>query len=157
MKQVISDWYRQPEKFFLYNAGIVKRSRTAIVIDPGMTKSEIDGIKHFLSDHELYCAAIILTHFHWDHILGAGMFGQVDVHAHLLFQEEQDRHRIASGKAIQKWAEESGEIPLTVADFPDPTVITAGDTTLRIERKELRLLHTPGHTADHLSILDESR
>ena len=156
MEQVNNDWYRQQGKFFFYNAGIVKSGRAAIVIDPGMTKSEFDGINHFLDNEELSCPAIILTHFHWDHILGAGMFGQVHIHTHQCFQAEQDHHRIASGKAIQKWVMESGEIPLAVADFPDPTVLTAGNSTLKIENKVLSFLHTPGHTADHLSILDES-
>jgi hydroxyacylglutathione hydrolase len=72
---------------------------------------------------------VLLTHHHWDHVVGAGELGRrfgVPVVAHELCAQQLE-----------------GKVSETIADGD---VIASGE--LRIEA-----MHTPGHCADHLALL----
>jgi glyoxylase-like metal-dependent hydrolase (beta-lactamase superfamily II) len=78
MKQIDDHWAYQPGEHFRYNAGLVASQGKAFLIDPGMTRNEIRDIQAFLANSGLKCEGIILTHFHWDHIMGANDFEHVE-------------------------------------------------------------------------------
>lgn len=156
MEHLINGWYLQQGNHFRYNAGIVAFDGGSVLIDPGMTFREIEDIRYFLMEQGLPCNAVILTHFHWDHILGTGKFAKAAIHAHQSFPTEQENHQLASVSAIIKWAEETGEMPLNVENFPIPAELHSENNITSFGTRDLRLLHTPGHTADHLSIFDDN-
>ena len=75
MEQIDDRWAYQPGEYFRFNAGVICSPESAFLIDPGMTGKEIRDLQGFLADTGRTCEGIILTHFHWDHILGANRFG----------------------------------------------------------------------------------
>ena len=75
---------------------------------------------------------IVLTHSHFDHAGG-------------LSESEQ----LASGASIWAGAEDAPEIPTIDGRVVRP--VTDGDRV-----GELRVMHTPGHTAGHISLLHEA-
>lgn len=88
MKQINDHWAYQPGEHFRYNAGLVTGNGHALLIDPGMTRNEIRNIQGFLANSGMKCEGIILTHFHWDHIMGANDYGYLDIYAHKEFPRE---------------------------------------------------------------------
>ena len=156
MEQIDDRWAYQPGEHFLFNAGVICSPESAFLIDPGMTGKEIRDLQGFLADTGRTCEGIILTHFHWDHILGANSFGQRDIFAHQQFPGEQSAHLQGTGSAIEKWAAASNEKALKPEDFPVPNHLLEDGSRLLVGDTSLLILHTPGHTSDHISIFDES-
>lgn len=157
MIQIDDRWAYQPGEHFRYNAGVICDADRAFLIDPGMTGKEIHDLQGFLANTGRNCAGIILTHFHWDHILGANNFGHTDIFAHQQFPGEQRTHLQGTGSAIEKWAASSNEKPLKPEAFPIPNHLLEDGNRLQVGETSLLILHTPGHTSDHISIFDESR
>lgn len=156
MKQFDDHWAFQPGEHFRYNAGLVAIQGKAFLLDPGMTRNEIHDIQAFLANSGLKCEGIILTHFHWDHIMGVNDFGNVDIFTHKKFPGEIKAHLQDAHRAIVKWAAESNEEAISTEDFPVPVHQLDDGSHLRVGDMDLVIYHTPGHTSDHISIFEES-
>lgn len=145
----------QPGKYYRYNAGAFLFRGQAALIDPGMTVSELSAIHQFLVEEEAQVVAVILTHFHWDHLLGARSYSNTSVLASFGFTSELTRYITKTRAAIDHWAAEEKEdvpevnLPIEVLPIGDNFPITLGGLILRP-------LYTLGHTADHLSIFEET-
>ena len=96
------------------------------VIDPGPDSEE--HLQRILQEAGAGISAILITHGHPDHALGA------------------DRLRELSGAPILAWSREG---------TPDADQTLSDGTTIHLGRRRLRALHTPGHRFDHLSFLLE--
>lgn len=155
MKQINDRWYYLSGHHFSYNAGLYTSHGRAILIDPGMTRDEIKNIHKFLEDSCLKSEGIILTHFHWDHILGVNNFGITDIYTHKRFPGELEDHRQATYRSIKKWAIEANEETLSLEKFPVPNHLMDDGNHLTVGGSNLLLLHSPGHTMDHLSVFDD--
>jgi glyoxylase-like metal-dependent hydrolase (beta-lactamase superfamily II) len=57
-------------RLFSYNAGVFSSGGAAVLIDPGIYPDEIDAIRNHVGASGAELAAIIITHSHWDHVLG---------------------------------------------------------------------------------------
>ncbi len=121
-----------------------------------MTRNEIRNIQGFLANSGMKCEGIILTHFHWDHIMGANDYGYLDIYAHKEFPRELKAHLQETNRAIEKWAAESNEVSLKPDDFPAPNHLLEDGSRLCVGDTNLVFFHTPGHTSDHVSIFEES-
>src|SRR5438270_9548780 len=71
-------WVTQSELFHT-NSGIWIAAGDACLVDPGIYPEEIAGIVRFVADLGATVRMIILTHSHWDHILGPEHFPGVRV------------------------------------------------------------------------------
>lgn len=117
-----------------------EESKEAIVID---VPSEPTVIQDYLKKHELNLKAILLTHGHCDHILGAV----------LLKEATQAPIYIHEGDQIMV---SSVDINLS-ARFPEGPIAFKGDVTLKGgETLEfgpiaVQVYHTPGHTLGSVS------
>ena len=148
-------WY-QPGKYYRYNAGVFLSRGQAALIDPGMTFSELAAIRQFLAEEEAQVCVLMLTHFHWDHLMGAGLdWGKVRLLAHTRFGEEFTRHLTANRAAIDSWATEAKE-DISVLNLHQEILPVDIDIPINLGDLRLRPLYTPGHTADHLSIFEET-
>lgn len=59
------------------NCYIVYNGNNAVIFDPGCrSKREIDEIEIFIEEKSLNVLAVILTHCHFDHILGVDIFAE---------------------------------------------------------------------------------
>ena len=55
---------------FFYNSGTLISKGQACLIDPGLRPDEIKAISDFVAERGAVPQTIILTHAHWDHLLG---------------------------------------------------------------------------------------
>ncbi len=137
------------------NSGLFLSEGRACLIDPGIFPEEIEEIKRFLLDRQAEPQAIVLTHSHWDHLLGPERFPGVQVIAQANYLKET-----SGGRAedllwqIEEWEEEYGlerEKPFVI---PQPDKTFKRRLTLKLGGLELRLVHAPGHAADHLVVYE---
>jgi glyoxylase-like metal-dependent hydrolase (beta-lactamase superfamily II) len=108
----------------LTNCYILISNKEAVVIDPGA------GLKKILKEIEgKKLKYIILTHYHWDHILGA-----------IKLKEK-------TGAKILIHKGEKNFIKFQPDQFLD------GGEEIKIGNEYLKIIHTPGHTKGSISIL----
>ncbi len=111
-----------------------QRTREAILVDP---ERDVDRYLEIARQEGLRIVAVTETHIHADFLSGARELAQRDPAVRLCLSDEGDadwkyRWPDADGRAWSK--------------------LRHGDS-IRIGHVELRALHTPGHTPEHLSFL----
>jgi glyoxylase-like metal-dependent hydrolase (beta-lactamase superfamily II) len=142
-----------------YNSGIFIGEGQAALIDPGMFPDEIDGISQFVAEHEAESTCIVLTHSHWDHILGPGHFPGVRVIAQRNFRSAEfgmmnaERRKKTLGE-IERWEEENDVRRSTPFSVPFPNATFDGSMMLMLGRRPLQLIHAPGHWPDQLVVYE---
>ena len=105
-------------------------SKQACLIDPAVYDKKIYEV---ILSKELHLAYIILTHGHFDHILGANEFRNrtgAKIAAHVLETEYLEN----PSKSLT-----GGETVSTDIVLKEDNILTFGDITLKV-------IHTPGHT-----------
>ncbi len=160
------DWFPQP---YPPNVHLVVDGEEGALIDAGFSddqsiNSRLEALRGFAG---LKLRYIVITHHHFDHSSGA----------HRLREETGARIVMHRDEAplLQRAADE--ELPSDVDAPPDrqefreqtlrfrrdgakgaPDELVSDGDTLRVGGLTLRMVHTPGHTAGHLSpFLEESR
>ena len=160
------DWFPQP---YPPNVHLVVDGEEGALIDAGFSDdqsitSRLEALRSFAGLRLRY---IVITHHHFDHSSGA----------HRLREETGARIVMHRDEAplLQRAAEE--ELPSDVDAPPDrqqfreqtlrfrrdgakgaPDELVSDGDTLRVGGLTLRMVHTPGHTAGHLSpFLEEGR
>jgi glyoxylase-like metal-dependent hydrolase (beta-lactamase superfamily II) len=122
-----------------------EETKEAVVIDPGGDEDEIlETLKH----HGLQCKLIIDTHGHFDHVdanqpVKEATGAPIAIHsldAHMLTRPSQDALLFTGNRARTSKA----DILLKEGD-----VLTFG-------KYRLKVLHTPGHTPGHISLVLEN-
>jgi len=124
------------------NCYVVRASRTAadaVVVDPG---ADAAALRLELARSGARCAAILVTHCHWDHIgavadLAEGTGAPVHISDDEAFVlERPDDVYGALGVRIRGWT---------------PEVRLAGDERLTLAGVEFETLRVPGHSPGHLA------
>lgn len=114
-----------------------------IIIDTGL---QAEPLIDFLQKHKLNPLALIFTHGHPDHIMGASAlredFPQVQVYIHAL-----DAKLLVSPPSLLAAMAGMRIRPAAPAD-----VLIEGPTTIEIADIALDVLHTPGHTAGSICL-----
>ena len=110
-------------------------SKEAIVIDPG---AEAEKILNYLTEKDLVCKGILLTHGHFDHIMAVKELAnitQANVYAHEVESELlQDANKNCSSHIRCEY----GLVPDVL--LKDGEIITLAGL-------DINVIHTPGHTA----------
>ncbi len=133
-------------------AGAVVTPVGAVVIDTLPLPIESREMAEFLAER---CPTgvryVILTHYHADHTYGAYLYPDASVVAHA-----RCRDLLASlgEEALQRAKEEAPELAEVTLRLPDLT-LDEGEMVLNVDGKTLRLLWTPGHSEDTLSVFVE--
>lgn len=111
-------------------------SKECLIID---TALEAEELIHFLTEHELNPAAVLLTHGHIDHIGGLNLlrerYPDTKVYVHKLDAE------MLAGAESNLWVLMAKPFSTAPADF----LVDAGDT-IDVAGIRFSVLHTPGHT-----------
>ena len=134
-------------------AGLIVTPKGGIVIDslPFPTESHKMArfARHICSDGVQY---VILTHYHSDHTYGAHLFPQAEVVSHALCRDLI----VDSGRpALKRAQEEMPELEEIMLPLPDVT-FDEGDLLLHLGGWVVRLIHSPGHTADSIMVYVEN-
>lgn len=134
-----------------YNAGVFINGGQAILVDPGLFPDEVDQIRAHIYAQAAAPTRIVLTHSHWDHVLGPEYFPGVPV----VQQAESTgvlhafRHEIE--RQVTEWERQNRverELPFVM---PEPDQTFAEELTLG----DLRLMHAPGHAPEALVVWSE--
>ncbi|MCP4539935.1 MAG: MBL fold metallo-hydrolase [Chloroflexi bacterium] len=145
-------WVAQ-SKLYATNSSIFISQGQAALIDPGIYPNEITAIARFVTEQNATPQAIIITHSHWDHILGPEQSPGVQVVAQANYvQETSGVYQAKLLRQIADWEAQSGierEQPFTI---PHPDVTFEKTSTLDVGDLSLHLDHTPGHAADELVV-----
>jgi hydroxyacylglutathione hydrolase len=123
------------------NCYVVRASRSAdeaVVVDPSGEAAKLELELEGLGAH---CSAILITHGHWDHLLGVAELAEgTGAPVHMAEDERALLENLAE------------LVPTGVhARGYTPDVLLAGDETLQLAGIEFETLRVPGHSPGHLA------
>jgi glyoxylase-like metal-dependent hydrolase (beta-lactamase superfamily II) len=121
---------------------------TCVFIDPGCYGDrELQRLKDFVADNQLHPDKILLTHGHFDHILGVEDVARtwaIDAWIHPADHEQMVRSEEWCAQLGLAFKPYSG----TLHDIADGDIISFGET-------DLKVIETPGHTQGGVCFLCE--
>jgi hydroxyacylglutathione hydrolase len=110
----------------------------AVVIDPG---AEADRLLRSLEEREARCAAILITHGHWDHL--GGVADLAEATGAPVYMAEDERVLLED---LNSFTPPGVELRPYV-----PDVGLNGDETLELGHVSFLVLRVPGHSPAHLA------
>jgi glyoxylase-like metal-dependent hydrolase (beta-lactamase superfamily II) len=144
-------WF-QSEVYAQVTAGVVAGPQWAVVIDTLALPEETLAMRDFIEEElDVPVRYIIDTHSHADHAWGNGFFPGATVIAHTLCRKALIERGPAALESARKLNSVFKKIKLT----PPQIVFDQGSLSLRVGKKNLNLIITPGHSEDGISILVE--
>jgi glyoxylase-like metal-dependent hydrolase (beta-lactamase superfamily II) len=144
-------WYAQSE-FFYTNSGVFLSEGEALLIDPCMRPEEIDTLAAWVEAQGARPKWLVLTHSHWDHILGPERLPGVRTLAQAEYPAVAARDREGIRAEVEKWEARLGRRRAEPFRVPAPDEIVHDGHKLILGGLELWLLHVPGHAADQLAV-----
>lgn len=118
-------------------------SKSAVVLDPG---GEIQKILSRLSELDLTCEQVWLTHSHLDHCGGvAKLIAATSAKLFAHSSEKEMRLRVVD-EAVS-----FGLSPDEFENCPEPDTYLEEGNTVAVGRFEFKVLHIPGHSPGHLA------
>jgi cyclase len=144
-------WF-QSEIYAQVTAGVVTGPLWAVVIDTLALPEETLAMRNFIEEElNVPVRYIINTHYHADHSWGNCFFPGATIIAHSLTRDailgkgatslESAKHQNATFKQIKL--------------VPPHLTFNQGELSLRVGKKNLIMMRTPGHSKDGISILIE--
>ncbi len=135
--------YSNPE--WDLNIYLITGKKYNYLIDTGLGSTCVDAVKNYLKK-DTKKTMVINTHYHWDHVWGNDSIKENTLIVHELCLEMLlscwDKMLAKNNRFCL------GEVQLKLPDL-------VFEKELYFPEDRIRLFHTPGHTADSISILDE--
>lgn len=144
-------WF-QSEIYAQVTAGAVTGPQWAVVIDTLALPEETLAMRSFIEEElNVPVRYVINTHYHADHSWGNCFFPGATILSHALTRSSMIEKGQASLEAARK---QNSSFRQTKIITPHLT-FSDGSLTLRVGKKNLILMPTPGHSIDGISILVE--
>ena len=144
-------WF-QSEIYAQVTAGVVTGPQWAVIIDTLATPEETLEMRTYIEEQlNVPVHYIINTHSHADHTWGNCFFPGATLIAHALCRKLFEE----KGQSALELARQQNPIFKQVKLVPPHLTFTQGQLSLRIGKKNLILLPTPGHSHDSISVLVE--
>ena len=154
-KQLTSHLWVTQSALFATNSGIVLSEDEACLIDPGIAPETIKDIARFVADQGATPRAIVLTHAHWDHVMGPEHFPGVPVIAHADYLRVLREHGADLYRQIDAWEVQAHIRRPRPFLLPKPTYTFDTALTLALGDTRLRVFHAPGHAPDQAAVYHE--
>ncbi|MEN2994656.1 MAG: MBL fold metallo-hydrolase [Thermodesulfovibrio sp.] len=119
-----------------------EQTKDAFLIDPG---DEPDLVLDFIKQEGLNVKYIICTHGHFDHI-GAIKEIKDATGAQVILHKEEIEIYKNSPKVAKDF------FGIEIESQPEPDILIDNDDTVKIFHKEVKFLHTPGHSPGSMCI-----
>ena len=123
---------------------IYAENKEAIIIDPGFyEKSEQDIFFDFINKNKLNPTVLLNTHAHIDHVLGNNLVVSefnIPYHLHAL--------DVPVLESVKNYAHLYGF--QSYLESPSPTNYLEEGKSIFLNNKEIKVLHTPGHSPGHV-------
>ncbi len=133
-------------------AGVIVTPDGVVMIDTLPFPVETREIAHFVSRWaHSKVRYLILTHYHADHTYGAYLFPQAQVIMHELGRQLLCTRGEEGLNAARAEAPELEEVVL----LSPHVTLNDGEAVIHLGNKTLRLIWTPGHSSDMISVLVE--
>jgi cyclase len=144
-------WF-QSEIYAQVTAGVVTGPQWAVVIDTLALPDEALAMRAYIEEElAVPVRYIINTHYHADHSWGNCFFPGATVISHYLCRELMSE----KGQAALEGAKRQNPVFKQVKLVLPQMTFEEGEFSLRVGKKNLILIHTPGHSRDGLSVLIE--
>jgi len=128
-----------------FNIHLIMGNRYNYIIDTGLGSLSIAPIKEYIKNDKKPII-IINTHYHWDHIWGNSTFKDCIIISHKICREMIELNWWDMLEKNKKYFQ--GEVEMCL---PNLTF----EKELYFSEDKIRILYTPGHTIDSISVLDE--
>ncbi len=144
-------WF-QSEVYAQVTAGVIVGPQWAVLIDTLALPEESLAIRDFVErEVGVQVRYIINTHYHADHTWGNCFFPGATVIAHALCRQLLEERGIPSLETACKQNPIFKQVKIVLPHF----TFNQGVLTLRVGKKNLTILPSPGHSQDGLSVLVE--
>lgn len=153
MQQLTPNLWINSSDLFTYHSGIFVSENRAAVIDPGLKQKEIDALAEFARAQNWQVDAVILTHAHWDHLLGADAFPNARIYAQRVYLDASRNDAARIARHIEKTTALERTAPFVI---PMPHETFDEKMRVQIGVLALELQHTPGHAPDHLFVYERA-
>lgn len=141
-----------PSRSMAYNAGAIISGGEACLIDPGPHPDETAALAELVERQGAAVRLIVLTHSHWDHILGPERLPPAPVIAHAGYPAETAVAAPQILRQIARWEERFGYARAAPFVIPPADRALADGAELDLGGLTLRLIHIPGHAADQIAV-----
>ena len=139
--------FSQPmTKDYDLNLGLILAKNRNYVIDTGLGSGSVVPVLEYIGNSPKPII-VINTHCHWDHIWGNWVFENSLIISHALCRELEDKHWDDVLKENSKSVD--GEVRKCLPNL----VFERG---LYFPDDGIKVFHSPGHTADCISVFDEA-
>lgn len=129
---------------FQENTYVVSNGQDAVIFDPGCySKEEETLLAEFIAEEKLQIHAVLFTHAHIDHILGAHFCKHTFQAPHYLHPNDFE-----TWKAVGRYADVYGFQGYKALDLPENTL--QHGQTLYFGSLQFSVYHTPGHAPGHV-------
>lgn len=144
-------WF-QSEVYAQVTAGAVTGPQWAVVIDTLALPEETLAMRSFIEESlNVPVRYIINTHYHADHSWGNCFFPGATIISHTQSREILAAKGSASLEAARRQNQSFRQVKLTLPHI----TFSEGNMTLRVGKKNIILMPTPGHSSDGISALVE--
>lgn len=144
-------WF-QSEVYAQVTAGAVTGPQWAVVIDTLAIPDETLAVRSFIEEElGVPVRYIINTHYHADHSWGNCFFPGATILAHTLTRQLMEEKGPPSLDAARRQNTAFRQVKLVMPHL----TFSEGTLTLRVGKKNLILMPTPGHSRDGISVLVE--
>lgn len=133
-----------------YNAGVLLVEGRAWLVDPGVFPEEVDAVRRFAEGRKAKPAAVILTHYHWDHILGPERLAGIPVIAQARAADVIAEHGSTIGKQVNQWLRDNDVRHDGGFRTPKPDRLV----TERLRLGGLEFIAAPGHAPEGLVVYE---
>ena len=148
-------WVAQ-SRVYATNSGILLDGDGAYLLDPGITSLELDAIAAFVAAHGAAVRGIVLTHAHWDHLLGPARFPQAWVVATTGYMAVVAEHGDDLVRQVADWLSTEGLMGIDAFVPPAPDFTFDDRMCIHLGAYRLQLMVAPGHAPDHAVLYEPS-
>lgn len=128
------------------NIYLIKGKKYNYLIDTGLGSLSIDPVREYLAQ-DTKPVIVVNTHYHWDHVWGNGSLRECMIIS----------HRLCLEMMVSEWEDmlqKNKQYCSGMVEMYLPKLVF--EKELYFADDKIRILYTPGHTIDSISVLDEN-